>query len=105
MIVVVDRTKSKSPFSVADPDDFTRFEVRISHSEDDDDPALVWPQLGRWSDSSRHVFIDPALVSSLVGERSQQPEWCAGFDKMREYAARNGWVDESNGAIRAHVVR
>ncbi len=32
------------------------------------------------------------------------PTWRAGFDAMRAYAAKQGWVRAAPAAIRGHVV-
>lgn len=68
--------------SLAEPDDFTSFKVVV--------------------ETPPHVFIDPDQLLAMSGERSEDPEWRAGFERMLEYARGHGWVN-GQGDIRAHV--
>ena len=48
-----------------------------------------------------HAWISPAWLRAAAGGDAA---WEAGFEKMLQYAAKQGWVDAA-GAIRAHVER
>lgn len=49
-----------------------------------------------------HVWLTREEIERLAGGRSQEPTWREQFERMLEYAASKGWVNES-GAIRVHV--
>jgi hypothetical protein len=64
--------------------------------------------ISHWSKSSPsrregegYVRLSPAVLrflSLLAGD----PEWEQGFENMRAYAARTGWIDSAN-MVRAHI--
>jgi hypothetical protein len=49
-----------------------------------------------------HVWVTREDLASLAGGVADDPAWREGLEKMFEYAASHGWLDE-NGAVRAHV--
>jgi hypothetical protein len=46
------------------------------------------------------VWIDPALLTELAGERDEA--WAQKFADMVAFAAGKGWVDD-RGRLRAHI--
>lgn len=48
-----------------------------------------------------HVWIDIETLAALSGV--QPADWRERFDKMIDYARSKGWVDDSVGAVRAHI--
>lgn len=85
--------------TLRDPDDFKGFSVRVVG----DDPATeALGKLGRADDD--HVFVDPAVLLRLAGERAGEAEWRQSYDEMVAFAVKHGWVDD-DGFIRAHVER
>lgn len=82
MHIQVDLTTVPPSVTLGDPDDFSRFSVRMR------------PVLDTW--------VDPELLRAVAGERGADPHWRAQLDGMLEYAGAKGWLDET-GAVQAHV--
>jgi hypothetical protein len=85
--------------ALGDPDDFKAFSVRVLGAGS---PAAL-EDLGRLADDD-HVYVDPAVLLRLAGERAEEAGWRESLDEMIAFAADHGWVDE-HGFIRAHVDR
>lgn len=49
-----------------------------------------------------HVWVTREELAGLAGERAEDPSWQEGLEKMFDYAASHGWLNE-DGAVRAHV--
>ncbi len=101
--------------SLADPDDFSRFAVRVHSPEGAGDwndglaAALVRTGAGRQLDDGDVAVSPDALrrLATAAAESTGSPlveEWESGFEAMVGHAGAHGWVD-ADGAIRAHVVR
>jgi hypothetical protein len=52
--------------------------------------------------SDNAVWVSQAWVLQACGMEGSAV-WRAGFAKMLDYAAKQGWIRDSDGAIRAHV--
>lgn len=87
--------------TLRDPDDFKAFAVFL---EGDGPAEASLARLGRVAEDGEHVFVDPAVLRRLAGERAADPGWAASLEGMVGFAAEHGWVDEA-GFIRAHVER
>jgi hypothetical protein len=61
--------------------------------------AIVLGAMGRLE--GEHVWVSPDWLHAASG-LAADPDWAAGFGKMVEFAAKQGWVKEA-GAIRAHI--
>lgn len=51
---------------------------------------------------SEHAWLRISWLLS-AGERLAGPGWSPGFDRMIDYARSKGWVDDSEGLVRAHI--
>lgn len=100
MHIHVDPSTSPARIELVEPDDFRAFDVVLAGSGPRQE-ALA--QLGSVAADGEHVFVEPVRLRELAGERGADVEWQAGLEKMTEFAAEHGWVDEA-GRIRAHVV-
>jgi hypothetical protein len=83
------------------PEDFKRFKLVAS-------PGLAGAALGQaLGEAGRlegeHAWIAPAWLQRASG-LGQRAEWLEGFNRMMEFAAKHGWVNEQ-GEIRAHIER
>lgn len=92
MIVRID---SSNPPALEDIDNFRAFKLVCASPRASCAQALA--QVGR-ADGD-HVWVDAGW---LRANGRADADWQAGLDKMIDYAAGAGWVDDS-GAIRAHV--
>lgn len=99
MHIHVDASSPSDP-ELVEPDDFRAFDV-VLRGSGDREAALAG--LGSLADDGEHVFVDPARLRELAGDRATDPEWLAGLEKMTAFASGQGWIDGS-GRIRAHVV-
>jgi hypothetical protein len=100
MHIHVDRSTAPAQIELAEPDDFRAFDVVLAGAGPVQE-ALA--QLGPVAEDGEHVFVEPARLRELAGERAADPEWLAGLEQMTAFAAEHGWVDGA-GRIRAHVV-
>jgi hypothetical protein len=101
--------------SLAGPDDFSRFAVRVhsparvGEEADDLGAALARTGAGRQLEDG-DVAVPPDALRRLARAAAGTDgspladEWESAFAAMVAYADAHGWV-ESDGAIRAHVVR
>jgi hypothetical protein len=80
--IELDLTTVPPTATLADVDDFERFEVVAA-------PVS-------------HVFVPVEELRRLAGERAGDPAWEESLEGMVAYARSKDWLDE-NGAIRAHV--
>ena len=103
---------SDGTVSLSQPDEFTRFSVRVEGSvpvegsapvEGGGDLARVVQEsgLGRLAADGEHVVVDPAALRSLAGPAADE-RWDDGFAGMCAYAAAKGWV-EPDGGVLAHI--
>ena len=116
VLVVIDL--SDDTVSLSEPDEFTRFAVRVEGSVRVDDSVRVEGSLrvesedalarvvqesglGRLAADGEHVVVDPAALRSLAGPAADE-RWDEGFAGMCAYAAVKGWV-EPDGGVLAHI--
>ena len=52
--------------------------------------------------SDNAVWVSRAWVLQASG-LEESVEWRAGFEKMLNFATKQGWIRQSDGAIQAHV--
>jgi len=97
MWIELDPGKGDEGLALREPDDFKGFAVRATAPTVADDLRA----LGRPADDE-HVYVDPAVLLRLAGERAEDPAWLESLAGMTAFAAEHGWVDEA-GFIRAHV--
>jgi hypothetical protein len=83
--------------SLAEPDDFRRFSIRLAEGE----PARRAMAAALRPDGEDHAWVPADLVRRLAGGDAA---WEEGFAKMLAFATGRGWVD-GDGAIRAHIER
>jgi hypothetical protein len=98
--IVLDTTGATPSTQLLDVDDFKSFDLKVLG---DRAPALEsgidW--LGARADQD-HVFVNPARLRELAGERASDPAWLASLAGMLEFAAEHGWIDE-RGWVSAHI--
>ena len=100
MEISIDATTDPPTTELLQADDFGGFAVAVAGGEDAAvDTAL--DALGARADAS-HVFVEPALIEDLAGERAGDPAWRESLAAMLRFAAEHGWVDAA-GRVRAHV--
>lgn len=88
---------------LTEPDDFRAFDVLLSGDGARSEALSGLGPVGPVGADGEHVFVEPARLLELAGERAEDPEWRAGLAAMTAFAAEQGWVDDE-GRIRAHVV-
>jgi hypothetical protein len=81
------------------PEDLRRFGLVAEGGLEGEALARALGTAGRLEGG--HAWILPDWLRSASG-RAGDPEWQAGFARMVEFAAKQGWVDAA-GAIRAHI--
>jgi hypothetical protein len=84
-----------------DPNGFTLFSVAAANPSA---AAVLDAMAGQASAAPEddHVFVAVTAVRSLAGDHVDR-EWEAGMAKMLEFAGKNGWLNESGDAIKAHI--
>ena len=85
---------------LVEPDNFGAFKVVVTAGISGESLDAAMARIGRMHDD--HVYVDPASLEELAGERALDVEWVEGLAAMTGYASKHGWVDES-GWIRAHI--
>jgi hypothetical protein len=83
------------------PEDLKRFKLLVEGDTAGEALTRALGEAGRLEGG--HAWISPDWLrraSGLAGDAG----WQAGFAKMLEFAAKQGWVNEA-GAIRAHIER
>jgi len=85
--------------ALVEADDFKGFKLRLRET------AETRPELDgiRFVDDG-NVLIGLDTVRSLPGAPGTEA-WNASFQKMVDYAATKGWIDDATQSIRAHVER
>ncbi|MBV1797744.1 hypothetical protein [Siccirubricoccus sp. G192] len=83
------------------PEDLKRFKLLVEGDIAGEALARALGEAGRLE--GEHAWIAPDWLRRASG-LAADPEWQAGFAKMVEFAAKQGWVNEA-GAIRAHIER
>jgi hypothetical protein len=86
--------------TLAEPDDFGRFEVRIADVTESVARTLL-ANVAVFE--TGYAFVESEDVFLLPGSRPESDEWRAKFIAMVDYARAKGWVDQA-GRIRAHVI-
>lgn len=82
MRIVLDLKSIPPIATLAEPDDFGRFEVA--------------------AERPGHATIAAEELRRLAGARAADPEWQSNLEKMLAYADSKGWI-EADGSIRAHI--
>jgi hypothetical protein len=100
VIVVVQSARVDGAVRLEDPDDFRRFEVRVSGLDAEEARRALGAVAELQGDDA---FVDQAGLISLPGARADDAEWMKQFQAMVEYARPKGWVDAS-GRLQAHLV-
>jgi hypothetical protein len=102
MYVKVAMTDSGDPTGeLCEASDLKRFSVRVGagcHAE----------AVANWlaeADAGRPVGEDVAINVRWLRQRTAEhpAEWQEGFQKMLDYAATRGWMDEARTVVMAHV--
>jgi hypothetical protein len=100
--VTVDLTSEPPGVTLVEPDDCSRFDVRVLGPGDTDDldRALVGASVGRMGETGALVSVAAVrrLASGSVGDG-----WEDGFVTMLDYARSRGWLTDDGAAIEAHV--
>jgi hypothetical protein len=82
-------------------DDLSGFVVVLEGGEDPAPEALAAGGVLGFGD---HAWVRTDALRRLAGAVAT-PEWEEGFAAMLDYARGRGWVDDEQGAVRAHVER
>lgn len=94
---------SAQGFSIADPDDFSRFHVDAAVVSPGDFAALLE---GSTVVSAHvepdHVWVATTFIADALDVARNQSRR-QGLDAMLAFAAKKGWLDESGSKIAAHV--
>jgi hypothetical protein len=100
--VIVDLTSEPPEVTLAEPDDCTRFDVRVLGPGDtgDLDRALVGASVGRMGETG--ALVDVAAVRRLASG-SVGDGWEGDFVAMLDYARGRGWLTDDGAAIEAHI--
>jgi hypothetical protein len=83
------------------PEDLKRFKLVVEGDATGEALARALAPAGRLE--AEHAWIFPGWLRDASG-RGGDTAWQAGFARMTEFAAKQGWVDAA-GALRAHVER
>ena len=87
--------------SLEEADDFSRFNVEVRGGVDKGAVDLLLGNHGRVA-SFEHAYIEADALRSLAGAGVDE-DWLSSLRGMVEYAGREGWLDETGTAIRAHI--
>lgn len=98
MIVEIRLGADRAAVELLEPDVFTAFKV-VLHGGGP--PVTLAAVVARVDE---HAWIRIEALRELAGEAAT-PEWEESFQGMLGYARTKGWVDEEQGAVRAHVER
>ena len=84
-------------------DNFTQFEIVAPADVVANDEAfgVLVRQLGSAVDT-QHIYVSVDRLKALAGSLADDQQWLESLEKMMEYAADHGWVNDS-GQIRAHI--
>jgi hypothetical protein len=86
--------------SLSQPDVFTAFDVLTDLEVDGVLAAL--DESGAPCGDPRHVFVAVSAIRSLAGDAVTEA-WERDFGRMCDYAASNGWLNETGDMIKAHL--
>lgn len=101
MRIRIDTSSAPADLLLLEPDDLGRFDVVLAGPEEALGVAI--DRLGERAGSD-HVYVDPARIVNLAGDRGRDPDWLASFEAMVRFAGEHGWLD-GRGRVRAHLVR
>jgi hypothetical protein len=90
-----------APPQLQKPEDFKSFKVLVASTSrvEAGDPSM--DGIAEFTEDG-HAWISRAWILRASGLEQSQ-EWCTGFAKMLQFAQKQGWIRESDGAIRAHI--
>jgi hypothetical protein len=90
-----------TPPKLQSPEDFNSFKVLLVRTSrfQTTDPSL--DGIAELTEDD-HAWISRAWILRASGLEQSQ-EWCTGFAKMLQFAQKQGWIRESDGAIKAHI--
>ncbi len=86
-----------------DRDNFKAFKVTLGSTDlTPVDIASALSGIATVEADGKTVWISGGALKNWQGE-PQPAEWVAAFDKMVESVKKFGWVNEADGAVRAHI--
>ena len=83
MYIEIDMSVAPPATILREPDDFTSFKIVVREAE--------------------HARVPVDELERLAGDRTGDPEWRRGLEKMLEYAETHGWLEHDG--VRAHIER
>lgn len=100
MRIVVDPTATTAELTGVE--ELTSFDVAVPTGAAAAEVATALSAAGRLDGGHVHVLQD--WVREQARALGVDEGWDARFDGVLAYAASKGWVDETAGTVRAHVV-
>jgi hypothetical protein len=101
MKIVVDKDGS---LRLDEPENFKDLRV-VDETEHGIDLAASLAKVGTLTPEGTHAWLKPDGIRSLVPADLKTATWSAAFDGMLGFAKKFGWINETDGTVRAHVVR
>ena len=89
---------SASGLRLLEPNDFRKFKVVLRAPLATSQPLIDGVTFIDEANALVRINVAPCLPGV-----PDNAEWQAGYDKMVGAARSHGWIDETRGAIRAHV--
>jgi hypothetical protein len=101
LILEIDLRGLAADVQLGEPDDFTSLKVVVA----DRHPSLQDRVAGLGvAQVDEHAWISTEALRELAGPAAT-PGWDEAFASMLEIARSDGWLDEEQGLVRAHVER
>jgi len=102
VIIDIDLTGEPATIELVEPEDCKRFHVAVRGGDQEAlGAALASAEVGRLHPTG-DAMIDTQAVLRMASGRVPE-SWEDEFGAMLEYAESKGWIDDTGGAIQAHV--
>jgi hypothetical protein len=93
---------SASEVELNDRENFKAFKVTLAGPLSQDDIGSALSGVGTIDPDGKTVWVSQAALKNWKGQ-PQPAEWVGSFEKMIESVKKYGWVNETDGTVRAHI--
>ncbi|MFN8164241.1 MAG: hypothetical protein U0R26_10545 [Solirubrobacterales bacterium] len=102
MYFAVDLATEPPSVTLAEPDDFKAFEIRVV--DDGGDRGRLKEAIAPLGslDDEGYAWLRQEDVKRLAGDRAADPAWTESFEGLVGYARSHDWVN-ARGELRAHT--
>lgn len=88
---------------IREADDLTRLSVRAPGLTEADAATCLARSGAGTVDETGHMFLNLAHLRRIAEASDTGPDWPNRWERMIDYARKNGWLTTDNQSVQAHL--